>query len=345
MAWTVSAPARVLTDIPECVGPVTAGRLGSPSNTGSIMDFKQLKAFATLAEFGSFSRAAAVLSVAQPVLSRQIKTLEQELGIELFYRNGRGIVLTEAGKLLHGYSGGVLDTVARATSEVMALRASPRGTIAIGMPPSVGAVLTVPLVQTFRAEFPLISMRVVEGFSGHLLEWLATGKIDVAVLYNAPRTSNLRAEPLLQEELLLLGAVSDPAGLPDEPVPARRLPELPMIIPSRPHGLRLVVDALLGEAAIDMNVILEVDAMPSTLGLVEAGVGYTLLSYGPARHLIEAGRLKSWSIVDPMLTRQLILATSSQRPTTSATRSLAAMVRLQVHDLVRRGLWSSSDRV
>ena len=92
------------------------------------MDLKQLKAFATLAEFGSFSRAGAVLSVAQPVLSRQIKALEQELGIELFYRNGRGIVLTEAGKLLHGYAGGVLDTVTRAASEVMALRSSPRGT-------------------------------------------------------------------------------------------------------------------------------------------------------------------------------------------------------------------------
>jgi LysR family nitrogen assimilation transcriptional regulator len=225
----------------------------------------------------------------------------------------------------------------------MALRSSPRGTIAIGMPPSVGSILTVPLVQCFRAEFPLISMRVVEGFSGHLLEWLITGKIDVAVLYNAPRISNLSAEPLLQEEISLLGAVNDPAGLTAAPVPASRLVELPMILPSRPHGLRLVVDAFLGEAAIEPNVVLEVDAMPSTLSLVERGVGYTLLSYGPARHLIEAGRLKSWSIVDPVLTRQLILATSSQRPTTTATRALAKMVRRQVQDLVQQGLWLSPD--
>lgn len=306
------------------------------------MDFKQLKAFTTLAEFGSFSRAAAVLSVAQPVLSRQIKSLEEELGIELFYRNGRGIVLTEAGKLLHGYAGNVLDTVTRATDEVTALRSSPRGTVALGMPPSVGAVLTVPLVKTFRAEFPMVAIRVVEGFSGHLLEWLATGKIDVAVLYNAPRTSNLRAEPLLQEEINLLGAINDPLGLPDGPIPASRLPEIPMIIPSRPHGLRLVVDSLLSEVEIDLNVIIEVDAMPSTLSLVEHGIGYTLLSYGPARHLIEAGRMKSWSIVNPVITRQLILATSSQRPTTFSTRALASMVRRQVQELVRRGAWSSS---
>src|SRR3546814_5167326 len=102
----------------------------------------------------------------QPVLSRQIKALEQELGIDLFYRNGRGIVLTEAGKILQDYSGSVLDTVTRATTEVSALRTAPRGTISIGMPPSVGSVLTVPLIQAFRQQFPNITMRVVEGFSG-----------------------------------------------------------------------------------------------------------------------------------------------------------------------------------
>src|SRR5258708_37097921 len=122
------------------------------------MDLKQLKAFATLAEFGSFSRAGAVLSVAQPVLSRQIKALEAELGIALFYRNGRGIVLTEAGKLLHEYARSVIDTVARATAEVMALQSSPRGKVVIGMPPSDGFVLTVPFVHRFRSEVPQISM-------------------------------------------------------------------------------------------------------------------------------------------------------------------------------------------
>jgi len=71
-------------------------------------------------------------------------------------------------------------------------------------------------------------------------------------------------------------------------------------------------------------------------------MGYTLLSYGPARHLVEAGRMRSWSIVDPVLTRQLILATSSQRPTTTATRALAQMVRQQIKDLVQRGLWAKA---
>ncbi|MCU4178893.1 LysR family transcriptional regulator [Bosea sp. BH3] len=303
------------------------------------MDLKQLKAFSTLAEFGSFSRSAGVLGVAQPVLSRQIKALEQELGVELFYRNGRGTVLTEAGKVLNQYAKEVVDTVGRAASEVTALRSSPRGTIVIGLPPSVGIVLTVPLVQHFREAFPLISLRVMEGFSGHVLEWLLTGKIDVAVLYNAPRTGSLRAEPLLTDELFLLGP---PTGgpVPDgESIPARLLSDIPLILPARPHGLRMLIDSMLGEAGIVPRIDIEVEAMPSTLGLVEKGVGYTILSYSTAHARVQEGRMRAWRIVEPGITRQLILATSSQRPTTPAMRSLVAMVRQEVKSLTEQGLW------
>jgi LysR family nitrogen assimilation transcriptional regulator len=309
-----------------------------------MIDLKQLKAFSTLAEFGSFSRSAGVLGVAQPVLSRQIKALEQELGVELFYRNGRGTVLTEAGKVLNLYAKDLVETVDRAASEVMALKSSPRGTIVIGLPPSVGIVLTVPLVQHFREAFPLISLRVIEGFSGHVLEWLLTGKIDVAVLYNAPRTGSLRAEPLLTDELFLLGP-AEGGILPDaESVPARLLSAIPLILPARPHGLRMLVDSMLGEAGIVPRVEIEVEAMPSTLGLVENGVGYTILSYSTAHARVQAGRMRAWRIVEPGITRQLILATSSQRPTTPAMRSLVAMVRQEVRSLTEQGLWLPKGR-
>lgn len=305
----------------------------------AIMDMKQLKIFSAVAEFGSFSRAAVALSIAQPSLSRQVKSLETELGVRLLYRNGRGIILTEAGKMLDQYAKGILESASRAVTEIAALQSNPRGSVAIGMPPSVGSVLTVPLVQQFRRQYPLISMRVVEGFSGHVLEWLVTGKIDVAVLYNAPRMSNILSDPLLKDELFLLGAVDDPSALPPGPVPAKRLTEIPMILPSRPHGLRLLLDHVLGEAGISPNIELEVEAMPSTLNLVETGTGYTILSYSTVHHLVKAGRIKCWPIVKPQLTRQLILATSSHRPTTMATRALTKMVCAQVSELVRKGLW------
>ncbi len=169
------------------------------------MELKQLKYFLCVAELGSFSKAAVQLSVAQPILSRQIRSLEHDLNAELFYRNGRGIVLSEAGKLLETYAKEIVQTAGKASFEIMAMKSSPRGRITIAMPPSIGWVLTVPLVMRCRGEFPMIALHVVEGFSGHVTEWLSTGRIDIGVVYNAPRLPSLLTEPLLEERLVLLG--------------------------------------------------------------------------------------------------------------------------------------------
>ncbi len=304
------------------------------------MELRQLEYFIAIAETGAFSRAAVRLSVAQPILSRQIKALEQELGMELYHRTGRGIVLSEAGKILEQHARGVLETTAGARRAISALGSTPVGRVVIGMPPSVGAVLTASLVRQFRAEFPQVSLGVMEGFSGHVLEWLTTGRIDVAVLYNAPRTSALVTDPLLTDELFLLGPVNDPAGAGKASVPASRLGTLPLILPSRPHGLRILVDEFLSGISVTPNVQVEIDAMPSTLSLVENGIGYTILSYSSVHHLIEAGRIRAWSIVEPVMTRSLVVATSTQRPVTKAARALVGLVRKQVDALVAQGRWA-----
>ena len=304
------------------------------------MELRQLEYFIAIAETSAFSRAAVRLSVGQPILSRQIKALEQELGTELYHRTGRGIVLSEAGKILEQHARGVLETTAAARRAIVALGSAPAGRVVIGMPPSVGAVLTASLVRQFRAEFPKVSLGVMEGFSGHVLESLTTGRIDVAVMYNAPRTSALVTEPLLTDELFLLGPVGDPAGAGDGTVSASQLARIPLILPSRPHGLRLLVDDLLSGIGVVPNVQVEIDAMPSTLSLVESGIGYTILSYSSVHHLIEAGRIRKWSIVEPAMTRSLVVATSTQRPVTKAARALVGFVRKQVDALVAEGRWA-----
>ena len=304
------------------------------------MELRQLEYFIAIAETGAFSRAAIRLSVAQPILSRQIKALEQELGAELYYRTGRGIVLSEAGKVLEQHARGVLETTAGAKRAIHSMGSVPSGRVVIGLPPSVGAVLTAPIVRQFRAEFPKISLGVMEGFSGHVLEWLTTGRIDVAVLYNAPRTSALVTDPLLTDELFLLGPVSDPAGAGSGDLAAARLADIPLILPSRPHGLRVLVDDFLAGIGVTPNVQVEIDAMPSTLSLVESGIGYTILSYSSAHHLLEAGHIRKWPIVQPTMTRSLVVATSTQRPVTKAARALVGFVRKQVDTLVAEGRWA-----
>lgn len=306
------------------------------------LTLKKLVYFTTLVETGSFSKAAVALEVAQSSVSRVVKSLENDFDVELLYRNGRGIILTDAGKLLDGYARRILDLVTTTQNEVRALGDTPIGRVIIGLPPSVGRVLTLPLVRQFRMAFPKMNLKVVEGHSGHVLEWLSSGKIDVAVLYSAPKSAMMVAEPLVEENLYLIGSPTG-AGRPrGTSVSLADLVRLPLVMASQPHGMRVLLERHCAEAGVTLNVECEIDAMPAVIDLVEAGVGFTVLPYAPVHALIKAGRLKLWSIDNPPIKRHLLLVTSTQRPMTLGTRHLARMVRTQVKDLVAEGLWSPS---
>jgi len=284
-----------------------------------------------------------LLSIGQPVLSRQIKALEEELGAELYHRTGRGIVLTDAGRILADHARSVIERTERARSEIQDLGGAPSGRAVIGMPPSVGIVFTVPLVQRFRKEFPKASLVVMEGFSGHVLEWLTSGRLDVAILYNVPAIASLLLEPLFTEELMLLGPASDPAGVGSQVVGAQRLASLPLILPSRPHAIRMQLDGALEKSGHAGNITLEINAMPSTLKLVECGFGYTILPYSCVHELVAQQRLRAWPIQIPSMTRELMLATTTSRPISKAARELARMVRMEVLALEKAGAWGRHD--
>lgn len=305
------------------------------------MEIKQLKYFLAVNELGAFSKAAVVLSVAQPVLSRQIRSLEEELGIELLYRNGRGIVLTEAGKLLLSRARSIIEEASAIATDIDSMRASPSGKLILGLPPTASAILSVPLIQRFRENYPRVKLKVQEGYSGHVLEWLSTGRIDVAVLYDAPKTSTLLTQPLIEEELLLIGPANTPAALREKPIHGSMLAELPLILPSHPHGLRILVETLLGRFKVIPEVECEIDSLSATLDLVERGVGYGILPYASVIKQVRAGTHVVMPIVEPRMSRQLVLATSTQLPTTIATRSLARTVKELVRDLVTDGMWIS----
>lgn len=297
------------------------------------MELRQLRHFLCVAETGSFSKAAVRLSLTQPVLSREVRLLEEEFGEQLFYRNGRGVVLSTAGELLAGHARDMVGISDRLKAEMSARRDAPSGKVVIAMPPSIGWVLTVPLVQRCLAAYPGISLHAVEGFSGHVLEWLSTGRIDIGIVYNASKHPTLLMEPLLEEELILLGPPNDPAGLGDGPVDAERLATVPLIMPARPHGLRVQVDQEMARAGVSLRIEHEMDAMSSTLSLVEAGVGYTILCYAATKPRIAAHRLRWWPLVDPPLVRHLMLGTAVQRPMTSAAKIVIRLVRALVGEL------------
>lgn len=306
------------------------------------MEFKQLNYFIHVADLGSFSKASAFLSVAQPALSRQIRNLETELGTELLYRDGRGVTLTEAGGQLLDHAKSILDHTERARSEIIALKDTPTGNATLGLPPTVCQVLVAPLLRRFKESYPNVSLRVVEGFSGHVKEWLASGRIDVGVLYNSPRARrNLKTQELLVENLCLIGPGDGISG-DEREYPLRKLADVPLILPSRPHGLRLLVDTAAAHAGVTLQVDLELDSLSAIKELVQSGTGWTVLPYAAVYREVELGLMSARRVTSPPLRRTVVLATTGQRPLSAAARALVELIQVQVDELVSSGKWSGS---
>jgi len=291
------------------------------------MDLKQLEYFVRVAELGSFTRAAIALDVAQPALSRQVRLLEVELRQNLLVRNGRGATPTEAGKLLLAHGRGILHQVERAREELGRVRGALAGRVAIGLPPSLARVLAVPLTRAFRQKLPQASLSISEGLSTNMQEWLLTGRIDIAVLYNAQPVPEIEIQPLREEELWLVqlrppGLSEDP---PPPPMPLRELAEVPLIIPSRPNAIRMQVESELANIGCRPVVALEIDGVSAILDLVADGAGAALLSRNAVASSIRpsAYRLRS---ITPALRTRLSLATSSQRPATLTQQQTLALI-------------------
>jgi LysR family nitrogen assimilation transcriptional regulator len=292
------------------------------------MDLRQLEYFVRVAELGSFTRAAAALDVAQPALSRQVRLLEVELRQNLLTRNGRGALPTEAGNLLLAHGRGILHQVARVREELGRVRGALAGRVAVGMPPSVAKVLTVALVRAFRERLPEATLSLTEGLSAAMHESLATGRLDIAMLYNAKSSADVALAPLLEEDLFLVEARAGVKGKPPgRAMAVRELAGVPLVIPSRPNAIRMQVEAELGVLGLQPQIALEIDGVSAILELVADGAGKAVLSRNAVRI---SGRPQAFAmrpVGSPRLRSRLFVATSSQRPTTLTQQAALELLR------------------
>ncbi|MDP3522323.1 MAG: LysR substrate-binding domain-containing protein [Hydrogenophaga sp.] len=288
------------------------------------MDLKQLEYFVRVAELGSFTRAATALSIAQPALSRQVRLLEVELRQNLLVRNGRGATPTDAGKLLLAHGRGILHQVERAREELGRVRGALAGRVAIGLPTSVAKVMTVPLTREFRQRLPDASLSISEGLSASMLEGLLTGRLDLAVLYNATPSPDIELTPLVEEDLYLMQPPGTPA--PTDGVTLRELSALPLVIPSRPNAIRMLVETELANIGCRPHIALEIDGVSAILDLVADGAGNAVLSRNAARTSAHADMLVLSRVHSPRLRTRLSVAISAQRPTTLTQQAMRELI-------------------
>lgn len=298
-----------------------------------ILDLRQLEYFIYVAELGSFSQAATVLGVGQPALSRQVRRLEVELRQTLFYRNGRGVQLTEAGKRLLAHGRTIQMQFEHARHDVEDARGTPLGKVTVGFPYAVGRAVSVPFVKAFRQRYPKANLCITEGLTIHLYEWLLSGRIDIAMLHDPVPSPSLEIQPVREDALLLLGAksVSDEAW--GAPIPMRKLADLPLIIPGRPHPLRMMVETRLANMGLKPTIALEIDAVATIVNLVAQGEGYAIATEHPVVLSAHRDLLQMRRIIAPDMTSVLAMATSAERPLTTLVHRSIELLREVVLDV------------
>ena len=269
-----------------------------------------------------------------------MRILEEEAGTPLFFRHRRGMQLTPAGEELRQHIAGPVRQVRQAFDDIRNRSVEGGGQIALGIPPTVSYILAGRLARRVAEQAPNISLRIVEGYAGHLIDWLQRGEIDAALLYGPASDFQMSVAEILYEELVLVGPSSSKLD-PATRIPIKEIVKLPLVLPSQSHGLRLVVEAATRKAGVALNVRYEADSFLVLKELVEFGLGYTVLPLSSLSREIDAGNLRYAPIGHPPIVRQLVLGMPAEEQMTRSTRIVVGLVREEIKHLVDTGIWKA----
>ena len=278
---------------------------------------RQLKYFLRIAQLKNFTKAAAVLHVAQPALSRQIQQLESDLGVQLFVRSDAGVELTEAGAALTTRAARLLEHFASVRDEVEALSKSVHGRLHFGMPPSLFHLVTVPMLLEFRKQHPAVLLNLAEGISSTLYELLLAGRLDVGIVLSTESMQGLNSNELFQESLFLAAA---PGMLgATQRVTLDEVAARPLVLTQRPNAMRIVLEDAFASRGLKYTSILDANSSRVQSEMAAAGVGFSVLPYSALARDVENGRLEAVPIEDLQVkwtlihSRERALSTAAQR--------------------------------
>lgn len=311
------------------------------------MEIKQLQHFSRIAEIGNLTRAASVLGVTQAALSRQVAQLEAELGTELFRRNGRGLVLTDAGQRLLDHVPMVLRQIALAERAVRGSTGPVRGTLVLGLPPSLARTIVVPLIDAFRQQLPEVTLRTVDGLSANLVELVGSGKLDCSVVYNQPPSDVAELRLLADEDLYLVsGPMANRAGkaLPRS-LALGDMAALPLVTAGNTNVVHAALATALAALGLKPQVVHEIENLTAILDLVRKGYGYSVIPLSGVHSCIGDPELRLHRIRKPVLRCSLSVATPAHAlhdvligQSTSLLREVVRQQLVQFHADVEKAI-------
>ncbi|HWH85135.1 MAG TPA: LysR substrate-binding domain-containing protein [Burkholderiaceae bacterium] len=305
-------------------------------------DLHKWRAFLAIAELGSLTRAALFLDSNQSLLSRQLNALERECGARLFNRTGRGVELSDVGRRISPQVKVLLAHAEQLESEVRGEAREPAGRVTLGSLPSVSNPLVGRLFADMRARHPGVRLKILEGSSGQVEEWLADARVDIAILYRYGSTLPEAEQSLATVDSYLIGPRGDALTAQRE-VPLSALHELPFILPSAPNGLRAALDALARQEHITLAPVIEADSLPLMKSTVEHESLYTVLPLHAVWQEVEEGRLQAAKLMAPSLQRTVSMAMARAKGPAKAVSAVAAQIVLIVEQMAQRGMWRTRE--
>jgi LysR family nitrogen assimilation transcriptional regulator len=298
------------------------------------MNSKQLEIFLKVAELGSLSRAAVSLGRTQPILSKNIKDLEQDVGTTLFHRTGRGLQLTESGKLLLGRATRIFDEIRQAELDIRNLGQNQLSEATIAFPTIMSSMLLKPLVSKILSRHPHIRLRIREGTSGPIMNWVVNRQVDVAILYDTMPLQPDAMQMLYKENLYLVG-LPGLAPLADTTT-VDQLEKIPLILPGPNESLRIVMEMAAAQRGVRLKIVVEGDSYNTVRLLIEDGRGYGVLPRFALLPELQKGTLRASRLIKPDVTRTVVLTTCSNKVPPAGLKELAAIVKTVLRDTIEK---------
>jgi LysR family nitrogen assimilation transcriptional regulator len=303
---------------------------------------RQLTYFLRIAELGSFTRAAAALHVAQPALSRQIKQLEEDLGVMLFARSESGISLTEAGVLLAERARVLLQQFESLRSEVGALATSVQGKLHFGMPTSLFDLITVPLMALYRQQYPAVHLGVTEGISATVYRMVVAGELDIGIVSSREPMSGLEQRPLIRESLFFAYPLAlDVELLPDGSVSLEQVARHPLGLTRWPNAMRVALDEAARAQGHKITSLFDSNSARLMGQAVVNGLGCTVNTYSALCENHRAGAIRVAPIRD--LSNTWTMIHSRERGIPVAGQKLAELVTQIAGEGIARGIWRGAE--
>jgi LysR family nitrogen assimilation transcriptional regulator len=319
------------------------------SRNGIIVLFEDIQAFVNVARLGSFSRAAASVSIAQSALSKRVSRLERRVGSELMLRLPRGIELTETGRAFLKKAQGLVEEMEDMERNISAYVLTPTGRVRVTMPQRTCAQLSPSVLRRCQQELPLVNLELLEGTPGDVHSWISEGQADLALVYNGEFGADFDVKPLMVEPLYLIApnAMTAQANAIEtgEVCAIQDLGQLPLILPPRPSSLRVLVDRLCQGHGVRPNIVYEVAGTHTIRSLVASGMGVTIFSLSAWSYLTESMALRRVPFSSPLMSWRMFMVRRRGSGEAVAVNRVAAVLEQEFQRLLDDGSWPGARRI